>query len=140
MSRRPWLLVTNGELAGRTFEVGPGGLRLGRSSSNDIHIPDEALSRNHCLFEADGEDGVRLTDLASANGTILNGKGPALGGRVGLAHAQELMTIHPEMSIDEVASSSGFAVRRTFSRLFKEKFGLTPTEFREAASAEAKLV
>ncbi len=57
-----------------------------------------------------------------------------------LAHAQELMTIHPEMSIDEVASSSGFAVRRTFSRLFKEKFGLTPTEFREAASAEAKLV
>ena len=74
MSRRPWLLVTNGELAGRTFEVGSAGIRLGRSSSNDIHIPDEALSRNHCLFEADGEEGVRLTDLASANGTILNGK------------------------------------------------------------------
>ena len=39
------------------------------------------------------------------------------------------------MTIDEVATASGFAVRRTFSRLFKEKFGLTPTEFREAASA-----
>ena len=41
------------------------------------------------------------------------------------------MTIHPEMSIDEVATASGFSVRRTFSRLFKEKFGLTPTEFRK---------
>ena len=56
-----------------------------------------------------------------------------------LAHAQELMTNQPEMSIDEVSTASGFSVRRTFSRLFKEKFGLTPTEFREAASAETKL-
>ena len=55
-----------------------------------------------------------------------------------LAHAQELMTNQPEMSIDEVSTASGFSVRRTFSRLFKEKFGLTPTEFREAASAEGK--
>ena len=73
MAKRPELLVTNGELAGKTFEVGPGGLRLGRSSSNDIHISDGELSRNHCLFEAIGDDGIRLTDLASANGTILNG-------------------------------------------------------------------
>ena len=73
MAKRPELLVTNGELAGKTFEVGSGGLRLGRSSSNDIHISDGELSRNHCLFEAIGDDGIRLTDLASANGTILNG-------------------------------------------------------------------
>ena len=77
MGKRPDLLVTNGELAGKTFSVGAGGLRLGRSSSNDIHIADEELSRNHCLFEAVGDDVVRLTDLASANGTILNGN--ALG-------------------------------------------------------------
>ena len=74
MAKRPQLLVTNGELAGQTFAVGPGGLRLGRSSSNDIHISDGELSRNHCLFEAVGEDGMRLTDLASANGTIVNGR------------------------------------------------------------------
>ena len=78
MARRPELLVTNGELAGRTFPVGDGGLRLGRSSSNDIHIPDGELSRNHCLFEPVGEDGIRVTDLASANGTIVNGR--QLGG------------------------------------------------------------
>ncbi len=73
MSKRPELLLVSGEMSGRRFAVGEGGLRLGRSSSNDIHIPDERLSRNHCLFEQVGETGVRLTDLASANGTVVNG-------------------------------------------------------------------
>ena len=72
--KRPELLITNGRLAGKRFAVKEGGLRLGRSSSNDIHIPDEQLSRNHCLFEVVGEDGLRVTDLASANGTYLNGR------------------------------------------------------------------
>ena len=73
MAKRPELEIVNGPLTGKKFSVPKGGLRLGRSSSNDIHIPDEELSRNHCLFEAVGEAGVRVTDLASANGTILNG-------------------------------------------------------------------
>ena len=77
MAKRPEIFVVDGPLAGRSFEVGEAGLRLGRSSSNDLHIPDGELSRNHCLFEAVGEAGIRLTDLASANGTFLNGK--ALG-------------------------------------------------------------
>ena len=71
--KRPELMIMNGALNGRRFEVKAGGLRLGRSSSNDIHVPDEELSRNHCLFEPVGEDGVRVTDLASANGTRVNG-------------------------------------------------------------------
>lgn len=71
--KRPELMVMSGALAGQRFVVGEGGIRLGRSSSNDIHIPDEELSRNHCLFEPVGEDGIRVTDLASANGTLVNG-------------------------------------------------------------------
>ena len=63
----------SGALNGQRFAVKEGGLRLGRSSSNDIHIPDEELSRNHCLFEPVGEGGIRVTDLASANGTLVNG-------------------------------------------------------------------
>ena len=81
MSKRPEIEIVSGALAGRRFAVPPGGLRLGRSSSNDVHVPDEELSRNHCLFEAVGDDGVRVTDLASANGTFVNGRqlgdGPA---------------------------------------------------------------
>lgn len=74
MPGRPELTILNGDLAGRRFSVGEGGLRLGRSSSNDIHVPDEGLSRNHCMFEMSGEHGLRLTDLASANGTFVNGR------------------------------------------------------------------
>ena len=74
MAARPELLIENGELAGRRYAVGENGLRLGRSSSNDVSVADEELSRNHCLFETVGEDGIRVTDLASANGTLVNGR------------------------------------------------------------------
>ncbi|MGN0832967.1 MAG: FHA domain-containing protein [Kiritimatiellia bacterium] len=72
--RRPELLIVSGEQAGRRVVVGEGGVRLGRSSSNDIPIADEQLSRNHCLFETVGEADIRVTDLASANGTLVNGE------------------------------------------------------------------
>lgn len=77
MAKRLEVVVMSGEMAGKRFAVPDGGLRMGRSSSNDLHIPDEELSRNHCLFEPDGEEGIRVIDLASANGTFVNGE--ALG-------------------------------------------------------------
>lgn len=71
MSTIPELLVTEGPLKGRRFAVPASGLRLGRSSSCEISIPDPSLSRNHCLFETrDGN--LWVTDLASANGTAVN--------------------------------------------------------------------
>ena len=73
MGGRPELLIMTGPLAGKRVAVPDGGLRMGRSSANDVHIPDEELSRNHCLFEADGPDAIRVMDLASANGTFVNG-------------------------------------------------------------------
>ncbi|MBO7721956.1 MAG: FHA domain-containing protein, partial [Kiritimatiellae bacterium] len=72
--KRLGLQIVNGALAGKRYEVKEGGLRLGRSSSNDVHVPDGELSRNHCLFETSGEYGVTVTDLASANGTLVNGR------------------------------------------------------------------
>ena len=67
----PELLVTAGPLKDQRFMVTEAGIRLGRSSSCEISIPDPALSRNQCLFELrDGE--IWITDLASANGTAVN--------------------------------------------------------------------
>ena len=74
MAKRPELLIMSGEKAGTRFKVDMFGVRLGRSSSNDIAIPDEELSRNHCIFESSGDEGVQITDLASANGTFVNGE------------------------------------------------------------------
>ncbi len=74
MSSRPCLVIMSGDMSGRRIEVPQAGLRVGRSSSNDVHIPDEELSRNHCIFECDGENAIRVIDLASANGTYVNGE------------------------------------------------------------------
>ena len=72
MTTKLELLVTEGPLKGRRFAVPDEGLRLGRSSSCEISIPDPSLSRNHCLLEA-RDGGLWVTDLASANGTAVNG-------------------------------------------------------------------
>ena len=68
------LVIVAGTFKGRRFGMKSGGVRLGRSSSNDISIPDEELSRNHCLFESEADGSIRLTDLARANGTYVNGE------------------------------------------------------------------
>lgn len=72
MKKTPEILVTVGPLRGRRFAGTERGLRLGRSSTCEIAMPDPALSRNHCLFELRDGD-LWVTDLASANGTVVNG-------------------------------------------------------------------
>ena len=73
MSEPLELLVVEGPIKGARFTPTEAGLKLGRSSSCDMAITDPALSRNHCLFELrDGS--LWVTDLASANGTEVNGE------------------------------------------------------------------
>ena len=72
MKKTPEIRVTVGPRRGRRFAVTERGLRLGRSSTCEIAMPDPALSRNHCLFELRDGD-LWVTDLASANGTVVNG-------------------------------------------------------------------
>jgi len=47
-----------------------------------------------------------------------------------LEYAKELLVTCPEMSIDDISSAAGFSVRRTFTRLFKDQYSITPTEYR----------
>jgi AraC-like DNA-binding protein len=47
-----------------------------------------------------------------------------------LIHGAKLLSEHPEMSISDIAIASGFASNITFSHNFKERYALTPTEFR----------
>ena len=75
------LLVIAGPGAGGRFAVIESGIRLGRSSSCEISIPDPSLSRNQCLFELRQEE-VYITDLASANGTEVNGERLGAGSRL----------------------------------------------------------
>ncbi len=73
MNNEPHIVVEQGEDFGKEFTVPLEGARLGRSSKNDISLVDPMLSRHHCrLFFK--EDGLWITDLGSANETLLNGE------------------------------------------------------------------
>ena len=65
-------------LTGRVFPVvkPPNSMRgpisVGRTSENDIAIPEYSVSKRHCIIaRVDGE--YRLTDMGSTNGTIVDG-------------------------------------------------------------------
>ncbi len=48
-------------------------VRLGRSSENDIIIPEYSISQTHCEFSRTSEGEHRLLDLGAHNGTLING-------------------------------------------------------------------
>ncbi|MCD8045041.1 MAG: helix-turn-helix transcriptional regulator [Tannerellaceae bacterium] len=49
-----------------------------------------------------------------------------------LEYAAKLLKIHPEYTIAAIADLCGLPNVPTFNRLFKAKFGMTPTEFRDS--------
>jgi len=51
-----------------------------------------------------------------------------------LDHASRLLTSQPDMDIQQVAAASGFSSHRYFSTCFKQRFGLSPTDYRSAKS------
>jgi pSer/pThr/pTyr-binding forkhead associated (FHA) protein len=64
-------------LAGRVFPVvkgknsTPGPVSIGRTSDNDLAIPEYTISTRHCLLALiNGQ--YRLTDLGATNGTVVN--------------------------------------------------------------------
>ncbi len=67
------LVVISGVLTGHVFPLESGHITFGRDSNNDIGIPDESLSREHCAFSFE-QDGWRVRDVGSSNGTFVNGR------------------------------------------------------------------
>ncbi|MGF7234754.1 MAG: ATP-binding cassette domain-containing protein [Frankia sp.] len=57
----------------RTHQLRPGRLTMGRSKDNDLAINDLLASRHHAELRV-GRDVVEIVDLASANGTFVNGQ------------------------------------------------------------------
>ena len=71
----PWELIVQSSETDRTeYRVRPGKTTLGRMSSHDIVIQDEAASRNHAVVELDSSDHLVIWDAGSTNGTFVNGR------------------------------------------------------------------
>jgi FHA domain-containing protein len=57
----------------RTFSVGRGWTRIGRSANADIRLDDPSVSRRHALIVSEQPDSLRVLDDRSLNGVFLNG-------------------------------------------------------------------
>lgn len=47
---------------------------IGRLSDNDVVLPDPYLSRRHCAIVVHASEGCEIHDVASKNGTFVNGQ------------------------------------------------------------------
>jgi DNA-binding CsgD family transcriptional regulator len=70
----PYLEVLRGAPVGAPARLDPGTVVLGRDASADVAYPVDGVSRKHArlVIAADGD--LRVVDLASRNGTFLNGR------------------------------------------------------------------
>lgn len=67
------LKVLEGTEAGKTFTVTRSRVTVGREEG-DILLGDPLVSRKHAAFEVFGSHHIVVKDLASTNGTYLNGR------------------------------------------------------------------
>jgi pSer/pThr/pTyr-binding forkhead associated (FHA) protein len=81
------LQIQTGPLAGQKIRVAPDKpVRFGRRNIADFVLPDDThMSSLHFMIECD-EKGSLLRDLASSNGTLVNGRRVAAAAAVYLAH------------------------------------------------------
>jgi pSer/pThr/pTyr-binding forkhead associated (FHA) protein len=67
------LSVLNGSTAGQTIQVPRGKLLIGRAEDCDLRPDSEVVSGYHCVLLLDDYT-LRVRDLASKNGTRVNGR------------------------------------------------------------------
>lgn len=65
-------IVSEGRIQGCVFSLLTARCSvIGRDSKNEVAIPSSAISRHHCQIERSSNDFI-ITDLGSANGTLVN--------------------------------------------------------------------
>ena len=53
-----------------------------------------------------------------------------------LDFAAQMLTDRPDLDVSQVAQASGFSSHRYFSTCFKQRFGLSPSDYRDARTAQ----
>lgn len=70
--RKTKLLVVSGPLQGKEIAIGKDLFTIGSGKQNDLCIDDLTVSKRHCEIAMD-ENGCRIADLDSTNGTFVQG-------------------------------------------------------------------
>ena len=98
-----WILRTVEEgKPEKTFRILPGGIRtIGRATGADFIVDAPLVSRVHCRLTALPDGELEVRDLASTNGTFINGKrveaGRLVSGdRIGVGRVQLVALRDPD--------------------------------------------
>src|SRR5262245_43775424 len=115
----PKLISISGPLEGAVFPITDADVNIGRGPSNSICIADPLLSRQHCRITREG-DVFNLQDLASFNGTFVNGvpiKQQAIehGDQIKTGASILLFICHEESDSDSNSGSSADSGRVRFA-------------------------
>ena len=100
--------------------------RVSDMMRNDMIYRNPNLNRES-LAAAVGSNTVYLAD------SIKNNTGMTVNeyiNRFRLSHAADILSKNVDISIGEVETQSGFNSRSTFSRLFRNHFGMSPSEYK----------
>ena len=92
-----------------------------------FHLSKErlgALFAQHCKTSRPAEGHLQGKNISA----YING--------LRLDHASRLLTTQPDIDIRQVATQSGFNSHQYFSNCFKQRFGLSPTDYRRAKNAD----
>src|SRR6185436_5967243 len=84
------------------FELMPGLNRLGRNPTNDFRVADASVSSFHCEITLGTDNSVHIRDLASTNGTYIDGVS-ALDGFVQVGQAVRLGSVEFKLESVTVA-------------------------------------
>lgn len=71
--RKPVLVMISGPQLGRAFNIDKDEFMIGRVENCDLTVEDDLVSRHHCKILLT-PDGAQIVDLASTNGTLVNGR------------------------------------------------------------------
>lgn len=95
------LLVEAGPDAGRRITVPPAGVRIGRSSQNDVELTDPSISRFQCRVFPKPDNTLWVADLGSTNETLLNGV-PIMESRLTPGDVIEIGDTRIRIALDEL--------------------------------------
>ena len=84
------------------FELMPGLNRLGRNPTNDFRVADASISSFHCEITLEDGNRVLVRDLASTNGTFIDGV-PLLDGELKQGQMLQMGSVQLQLEVAQVA-------------------------------------
>ena len=119
-----WLVGTGGEVLGKVFKVGNRTVTIGRDVGNFIQLEDAQVSRRHCQISP-VPDGLRVIDMKSHNGTLVN-EAPINtavvldGGKIQVGDAVLMYCREADFDVDDSLGSKKAGVR---AKMFTQAAG-----------------